>query len=138
MKKYVGSKFNINKVQNRTLLDDIKYYLYYAPVRFLDMLPRRIYWFMQRGFRGYGDNDTWDFDSYLANVIIGGLKQFKKYYHGKEPTKSQLNDIIKGFEANLKLIDEHIPHDSEQYRELNNKFHRGMYLLEKYFNYLWD
>jgi hypothetical protein len=126
------------KLPKRTLLDEIKYYLYYAPMRYLDMLPRRIYWFFQRGFRGYGDNDTWDFDHYLATIISQGLKELKKYYHGSEPTKKELDIIIKGFEANLKMIDGNLNPKSKEYLILKLKFHRGMILLEKYFNYLWD
>jgi len=126
-----------DKLTKRTLWDDIKYYLYYAPVRYLDMLPRRVYWFFQRGYRGYGDNDTWDFDNYLATVIIGGLKQIKKYHQGLEPTKKELDIMIKGFEANLKMMDNLSP-KSKEYLILKGKFYEGMKLFEKYFNYLWD
>lgn len=31
-------------------------------------------WTYQRFVRGYADCDVWNFDSYLLNVIIGGLK----------------------------------------------------------------
>jgi hypothetical protein len=127
-----------DKLMKRTLWDDIKYYLWYAPVRYLDMLPRRIYWFCQRGYRGYADCDTWDFDNYLAKVISQGLKQIKKYHRGLEPTKKELGIMIKGFEANLKIMNSHLSTKSKKYLILKIKFHRGMKLFEKYFNYLWD
>lgn len=133
MAKYKSVKEMKKHLYKRTLLDEIKYYLYYAPLQYLDMLPRRIYWFFQRGFRGYGDNDTWDFGHYLATIIIGGLKQFKKYYHGSKPTKKELNIIIKGFEANLKMMN-----DPRKYKKLLPTFHKGMDLFKKYFNYFWD
>jgi hypothetical protein len=129
---------NFKKLTKRTLLDEIKYYLFYAPVRYLDMLPRRIYWFFQRGYRGFGDNDTWDFDNYLATVISQGLKQIKKYHRGLEPTKKELSIMIKGFEANLKMMNSHLHPKSRKYLILKMKFHKGMNLFEKYFNYLWD
>jgi hypothetical protein len=127
----------IKSIGKRTLLDEIKYYLWYAPIRYLDMLPRRIYWFFQRGYRGFGDNDTWDFDHYLATVISQGLKHLKKYYNGSEPTKKELKEMIDGFEANLKMMNNLSP-KSKEYKKLKIKFHKGMKLLEKYFNYLWD
>jgi len=127
---------NKNKLEN-TLLEDIKYFPI-RTVRYFDMLWRRIYWFFQRGFRGYGDNDLWNFDHYLATVISKGLKQFKKYYHGTEPTKKELNTIIEGFEANLKMMESHLNPKSKEYLILRIKFERGMDLLKRYFNYLWD
>jgi len=126
-----------DKLTKRTILDELKYQLYYRPVRYLDMLPRRIYWFFQRGYRGYADNDTWDFDNYLATVIVGGLKQIKTYHQGLEPTNKELTIIIKGFEANLKMMDNLNP-KSKEYLILKDKFHKGIVLFEKYFNYLWD
>ena len=127
-----------DKLTKRTLWDDIKYYLWNAPVNYLDMLPRRIYWFFQRGYRGFGDNDTWDFDNYLATVISQGLKQIKKYHHGAEPTKKELDIMIKGFEANLKIQELNFDPQSNKVIILKLKFNRGMELFKKYFNYLWD
>lgn len=125
------------KIPKNTLLDEIRYF----PIRtfrYFDMLWRRIYWFFQRGYRGFGDNDIWDFDRYLATVISQGLRELKKYYHGSELTKKELDIIIKGFEANLKMINGNLNPKSKEYLILKLKFHRGMELLEKYFNYLWD
>lgn len=126
------------KKYKRTLLDEIRYYGFYIPVRYLDILPRRIYWFLQRGWRGYADCDLWDFDYYLATIISKGLKQFRTYYHGKEPSKKELDIIIKGFEANLKMMNDNLNLQSKEYLILRIKFHRGMELLKLYFNYLWD
>jgi len=41
-------------------------------------IHREVYWFFQRGFRGYSDYDVWDFDHYLAGVIGKGLKHLAK------------------------------------------------------------
>ena len=130
--KLVTPEF-IKKISRRTLLDEIRYYGFYIWWNWLDMLPRRIYWFFQRGYRGFGDNDTWDFDYYLATVISQGLRHLKKYYHSSEPTKKELDIIIKGFEANLKMMDE-----PRKYEELKPIFDKGMKMFHKYFNYLWD
>ena len=126
------------KKYKRTLLDEIRYYGFYIWWNYLNMLPRKIKSFFQRGYRGWADEDTWSLDCYLAIVISQSIKHLKKYYHGNEPTKKELDIIIKGFEANLKLMDYNIQPYSKDYTVLQDKFHKGMKLLERYFNHLWD
>jgi len=150
------------KIPKRTLLDEIKYHLYYAPIQYLDMLPRRIYWFFQRGFRGFGDNDTWEFDTYLAEVISRGLKQFKKYQHGipteiynkykdrKDLTQKQKDDlavkewhtcldiIIRGFEVVPELFEEKVFTNKRIKEGLEYEFERGMNYFKKFYFSLWD
>jgi hypothetical protein len=150
------------KIPKRTLLDEIKYYLYYAPMNYLDMLPRRIYWFVQRGFRGYGDNDTWDFDVYIAKVISGGLKQLKKYHHGcpadiyakykdrKDLTqhqkdrlavkewKTKMDIIIRGFEIVPRIFDMKVLKSKTLKEGYFYEFERGLDMMKKYYFNLWD
>jgi hypothetical protein len=128
----------IKQLKRISFWNTVKYYLYYAPIRYLDMLPRRIYWFFQRGYRGYGDNDIWDFDFYLAKIISQGLKEFKKYYHGKLPSKKDLDIIIKGFEANIKMMEGNVSSNSKEHVILKLKFIRGIEKLKEHFNNLWD
>lgn len=159
--KFKSVKEMKNKLYKRTLLDEIKYYLYYAPMNYLDMLPRRIYWFFQRGFRGYGDNDTWDFDCYLCDVILGGLKQLKKYQHGcpteiydkyknrKDLTQKQkdkltvkewhtcMDIMIRGFEIGREIIQGGYL-DSKKLEDKIYEFDRGMDYFKKYYFSLWD
>lgn len=130
--KFKSTK-EINKKFKRTLLDDIFYYGFYSWYYWLKDRPRKLYWFLQRGWKGYADCDTWGFDTYLAKVIIGGLKQLKKYSHSSEPTQKEFDIMIKGFEANLKMME-----NPKNYDKLLSKFHRGMDLFKQYFNYLWD
>lgn len=117
----------------RTLLDTIFYYCFYSWYYKLKILPKRIYWFFQRGKRGYADCDTWDFDNYLTNVILGGLKNLKKHSHSAKPTEKEFDIMIEGFEANLIMMD-----DPMLYDELKPIFDKGMKLFHKYFNYFWD
>jgi len=150
------------KIPKRTLLDEVRYYCFYAPIRWLDMLPRRIYWFFQRGFRGYGDNDTWDFDLYLAEVISKGLKQLKKYNHGipgdiykkykdrKDLTQKQkdklaikhwnmiLDIIIRGFELVPELFEVKVLKNKKLKNGYMYELERAFDFLRKYYFNLWD
>jgi hypothetical protein len=149
MDKLVTSDF-IKNIRKRTLLDEIIYYTYYAPINWLDMLPRRIYWFFQRGYRGYADCDTWDFDNYLSKTIPQALKQLKKYQQGLPtwtPKKSEkqakqewnliLNKIIKSFELAQNYIDLNIsPKEWKEKYEVQYK--EGMNLFRDWFFALWD
>lgn len=121
----------------RTLLDEIRYYGFYIWWNWLSDRPRKLYWFLQRGWRGYADCDTWAFDYYLSKVITGGLKHFKKYYHGTDPSEEVFNKIIEGFECAILLVDEPgLDHDERIFAEqIKNE---GFDLFKKYFNYFWD
>lgn len=48
----------------------------------LKKIPKEIKWFIQRGRRGYADCDTWDYHTYLSNVISGGLRQMARTANG--------------------------------------------------------
>ncbi len=151
----------MNKKFKRTLWGDIKYYLYYAPLNYLDMLPRRIYWFFQRGFRGYGDNNVWDFDNYLIDIISNGLKQLKKYQHGipteiyekhkgkyvtqtEEELKAQqewnqiLDKIIEGFDCAKVYIEYFCELEHEEKIKIERIRQEGFDLFKEYFFNLWD
>lgn len=134
----------------RTLLDEIKYYGFYIWWNYLDMLPRRIYWLFQRGYRGYGDNDVWNFDNYLSIIIPQALKQLKKYNAGlptwrkgkseklakKEWIEIQ-NKIIKSFELANKYINANIT--SKEWKEKYEKqYNEGMNLFKIWFFAFWD
>jgi len=96
------------------------WWLRYGIWRKLRMFPKEIYWFFQRGKRGYSDSDTWGFCDYLADVIHGGLKQLYKYRHGTPATlnpktgeydhdekrwNKTLKDMIYTFETVKKILD---------------------------------
>jgi hypothetical protein len=123
------------KIYKRTLLGEIRYYGFYIWWNWLELRPLKIKSFFQRGFRGWADEDTWDLDFYLATVISQSLKHLKYY---SSINKKDLNIIIKGFEANLKMIDLNFAPNKKKIEILKLEFARGMKLFEKYFNYLWD
>lgn len=104
---------------------------------------RKIKCFIQRGIRGYSNEDLWSFDYYLSGVIANGLKDLKKMAHGypgelesMEEWQGILDKIIDGFDyyhknqfevGNKEEID-------EMYKRLNKSFD----LFKKWFSGLWD
>ena len=146
----------------RTLLDEIRYYGFYIWWNWLSLRPLKIKSFFQRGFRGWADEDTWDFDLYLAEVISKGLRHLKKYHHGcpidiYEKYKSRKNltqhqkdklttkewkikmDImIRGFEIIPQLYEIKILRNKILKEGYEYEFDRGFDMFKKYFFNLWD
>jgi hypothetical protein len=127
----------INHITKRTLLDELKYYGFYIWWNWLEERPRKLYWFLQRGWRGYADCDVWDFDYYLAKIITSGLKKLAKNSHNAIPTKEEFDKIIEGFDCAMLLVEEPgLDHNEKILAEqIKNE---GFDLFKKYFNYFWD
>lgn len=83
---------------------------------YIESIPRRIKSFIQRGIRGWADSDTWEFDTYLAKVISGGVKHLRDNKTGfplmgknmseeqsRKEWKNILNKIIKTFKTAEKI-----------------------------------
>ncbi len=126
---------------------------------------KEIKWFWQRGRRGYADCDVWGFDSYIARMISGGIRNLKDHHHGcpselwDDGAVNQewyrweeiLEEIAQGFEASQKICDmdyfftgenedglyEH-KIDKERLEQLTKKYKRGIALFSEYFMNLWD
>jgi hypothetical protein len=106
-------------------------------------------YFYQRGKRGYALNDTWSFDDYLCDVIIGGLKELRSrnigcpsfFYENNNCDKWRivLDKIIEGFEAKKRASDLDYPENIyESMQEDELKFKEAMCLLTEHFGHLWD
>jgi len=95
--------------------------------------------FFQRGKRGFADKDVWNFDYYLAGVILGGLKMLKKYQTGYPPKLSYqawdkiLDEMIEGFEARLNCES----YEEFLSNEVDKKLNRSLQLFAQYFGSLW-
>ena len=99
--------------------------------------------FFVRGYRGYTLRDVYSMDSYLSRIILGMLKDFRKYEDcypsrmTKEDWEIMINEMIEGFEAYCKNIS--YPEDStpDLYEDRRRKFNRGMALFSAYFDNLY-
>jgi len=117
------------------------------------------YWLkniVDRGLHGYCQRDTWSFDYYLADVIIGGSKILKETKHGYpcdcDPFDStneckceakwdkELDEMIEGFEAAKRVLD--LDYESESFIkdiEADIKlFNEKMKVFADGFFSLWD
>jgi len=126
---------------------------------------RRIKYFIQRGRRGYSDEDLWDFDSYLSSMIAPALRHLAKKSFGcpsdlydKDKKNDEchrwkeiLEEMAQGFDAVRSLKGTGILHyekqdngalkitvDENRQKNLSDKFNKGMQLFSQYFLGLWD
>jgi len=148
MIKYISIKES--NLCQRKWYDNLIYYSFYIWWNWLDMLPRRIYWFFQRGYRGFGDNDTWDFNDYLSLIIPQGIKHLKKYSYGlptwtedksEKQAKKEWNEIqnkiIKAFELAHRYINAEISCKTWE-KKYKKQYEEGMNLFRDWFFALWD
>jgi len=109
----------MKSLKNSWLRD--KYLYIYRFFLHIKEFPQNFYleskYFIQRGLRGYSDKDVWNFDYYLSEIIIKGLKDLKNQVHGfpydfsskdgkevdLEGWKNVLNEIIWTFEVTKKI-----------------------------------
>ena len=126
------------------ILREFYYKLYRLWNHKISMIPRRIKWFFQRGKRGYSDNDVWNFDSYLAEVISKGCKQLAKEKHGYpsnltlEKWEEILNSLSKKFEEYTKIIYLEEGYETVSPEEFDKKMDEMINLLKNHFTHLWD
>jgi len=103
---------------------------------------RKIKKFIQRGKRGWSDEDTWDFDNYLSEVISGGCKHLannlNSYPNGL--TEKKWKEILLSISDNImgteKADGMNIKYDD--YKELEKRQKEALKLLTKYYLDLWD
>lgn len=59
--------------------------IYYPCWRMFDKIryfPKEIKWFIQRGYRGWSDQDAWDVHGHIANIMPQMLRQMKENSYG--------------------------------------------------------
>jgi len=108
---------------------------------------RNLKWAAQRVFRGYDDTVVWSIDWHLCEYMpkwLCTLKENKQGYPadfyengGEEAWNKVLDDMIAGFEAGFKILNEP-PIDKDEYQALTDRWSSGMELFKEYFFALWD
>jgi len=125
---------------------------------------KEIKYFIQRGKRGFSEQDLWSFDDYLCDIIPPALRQLKKKQTGCPQElwdekrvndechkwKEILEEMAQGFEAVEELTSLNFfkyvredgyysrELDEEKRRLLTKKYDRGMKLFCENFMNLWD
>lgn len=105
--------------------------------------------FFQRGGRGYADCDTWSFDTYLQEVLVGGLRLLAKKTHsypGIEEAKTYedwvklLKEMADGFQAVIDYEETgwEKDNDGKKRKEAYRKQEKSLALVSKWFDALWD
>lgn len=124
---------------------------------------KKIQYFIQRGLRGYSDEDLWDFSSYLCEIIPPALRKLKsgtgcpsdlwdKEAKNNECHKwaEMLEEMAQGFEAAEALNNCDFMMmtktdngwerkiDEAKMKLLTVKYDKGIGLFAKHFLDLWD
>lgn len=112
-------------------------------------IPRMFKWAFQRMIQGYCDADVWEFDTYLANVIVGGLRQLAETTHSYpfafpdgDAWKNYLNRIADRVDA--ATSDDPIDLPCDMHECATEVEHRKMLIkssftdLSRFFFDLWD
>jgi len=122
---------------------------------------KEVYRFYQRGVRGYGDRDLWNFDYYLANIISKGLQQFKRDsftypsdFKDEIEWENAIVDVIYTFQVEKMQMEGQclIPKNNKERKQFNKVkgdfkilseqevaiYNRGWNLFRKYFAHFND
>lgn len=118
-----------------------RYYLRHPLVFWHHAVTRPVRRFVQRGRRGWADQDVWSFDTYLAEVISGGVEYLRvgHSYPGEMPEDEWdgddgiLHQIGSGFHD---YVDGKFTWDDDDPGYA--KFNESMALFVKWYGHLWD
>ena len=116
----------------------------YKPWEYVGDLYLQAKWFVQRGLRGYSDEDTWSLDHYLASWMPQALRQLKQNSHGHPDGmtyagwQTRLRKMADGFEAAHALNATMRDWSTKEGRALQRKFQQGMKLFQEHYFKLWD
>jgi len=143
----------------------IKYFfldLWHSIIWFFKLLPKNIYWSIQKLLRGYSNPEIWNLDSTLAMFLLKRLKAFRKMdrycmplrfaivnpqgasedYLSEEEWNEILDEIIFALEFTCKdSYDEYDMKKEEErkrWMEDSKRVGRGYILLGQYFQSLGD
>jgi hypothetical protein len=117
-------------------------YYFIHPWRLIEDWYYQIKWFLQRGWRGYGENDVWSLDWYLTSWLPSAMGRLNKHGHPAGMTdkgwETRLKCMIAGFKAAREIQDMKHKYKSREQKAAWKRFHTGMKLFHECFFDLWD
>jgi len=129
------------------------YFIIWGISRRINNIRYEIKWGFQRMFRGYDDTAFWGLDSYLMDIALPVLKQYKKRKTGiplikgfeKRSFKEQeiewyriLGKMIKAFQLMKNEDTDFRVHNKKWYKKHNKQIEEGLELFARYYRGLWD
>ena len=109
---------------------------------------KKIYWFFQRGTRGWADCDSWNLNSYIQNIVVGGVSSLRENSDcypmqlESEQWNEILDKIIIGFKARNTLDEQIVRYGDSRFKEekekLEKQWEEGFQLFYEYFDNLSD
>ena len=127
-----------NYTYNKIFLVGAPSYYLLRPWEFFKDTYREIRSFLQRGYRGYADNDIWGLDEYLSRVISETTEYLAKntssYPDGM--TFGNWKKILRQISKDIQVKD-YYKTEKEQLQSYAKR-QEALKLFVKYFNYLWD
>lgn len=125
-------------------LGDYNYAAYlYQPHKYIVALYDQAKWFIQRGYRGYSDRDTWSIDYYLCSWMPQALTTLKKRKIGhpwgltKRSWDAKLDRMINAFEIARKIQDYDYKTTAEVQAAVK-QFRKDFNVMNTHFFSLWD
>ena len=117
------------------------------PWDFVDAVYSEMRAFIQRGYRGYSDSDTWALYYYISRILSGSLKQMADNAHGY-PDSMTFEKWVRELRKNAKRFEDVVWYEDEGWEKDNLKrtlWHKidkerqkGFEFLNEWFNSLWD
>ena len=139
-KKYKSVKAMLADMEkNWTILDYLQSYWHRYFWNYVSEIPLRVKSFFQRGYNGWSNKDTWDFDYYLSKVIAEGVQHLIEINHTDDKKRLQdLKTIVKVMRLAVKINEEHCYCSKEKWNKAKKEFDNGMKILTKRWFELWD
>ena len=107
-------------------------------------LHLKVWFFLQRRFRGFGDDDLCSLDHHLATLILPRLVAFRRASSWFAPADMEedtwlaiIDEMIWTFHTLATYWDDDGAWLDDDKGEINRRIDKGLELFAKYFRYLW-
>lgn len=131
----------------KNFLSDLYYAFYRVWRNKIRRFPRRVRWFIQRGRRGWSDEDAWGIYYYLGDIIPQMLRHMAETtcsYPGVEPYETpekwrvKLNELADKIGAYREMSEMPDGWTGEKEEEAYKITQQGLKEMADIFGHLWD